>query len=151
MSVKSKKSSPKKKLPIDRPFAPAILAEAELLAPQFSLVLQPEPEGGVGATVLEMPNVYGFGDTVNDCVRETRELLVTMLAYMLETGEAIPSPGAESKRTEQVNVRLTALEKLRLEDESRRAGFRGLSDYIRNRALSAAANRPSPRKPRRAG
>jgi hypothetical protein len=38
-----------------------------------------------------------------------------------------------------VDVRLTTEEKARLEESSRQAGFRGVSDYVRFKALEPAA------------
>jgi predicted RNase H-like HicB family nuclease len=136
MSVTSKKSSAKKAVDqaIDRPFDPAILMRAKEMAPKYRLVIAKEDDG-YSAHVLELPNVFGWGSTLARCEKETRELLVTMLAFMWERGEEPPTPAEENKRNEQVNVRLTAMEKMRLEEASRRQGFRGLSDYIRNKAL----------------
>jgi len=42
------------------------------------------------------------------------------------------------RRERQVNVRLSAVEKGRLEEEARRRGFRGVGQYLRAIGLSAA-------------
>ena len=47
------------------------------------------------------------------------------------------SPARMGRRTQQVNVRLTAAEKAALEIIARRKGFQGLSDYLRAAALEA--------------
>ncbi len=147
MCAKSRKDSDKKNDAIDRPFDPEVLRRAADLAPQYRLVLEQE-EDGFGATVFEMPNVYGFGETVDACIKETRELLESALAFMMESGEAIPLPSAEPKRTEQVNIRLTPDEKWQLEEAARRQGFRGVSDYVRSATLhdQGAAGRWTPTK-----
>jgi predicted RNase H-like HicB family nuclease len=152
MSATLKKSSAKTRKPIDRPFAPEVLRDARAAAPKYQLVLHEEQGEGYSATVLELPNVFGFGETVEKCVAETRELLVTMIAFMTERGESIPSPAVENKRSEQVNVRLTAMEKLRLEHEASSGGYRGISDFIRERALRQREEPPRSikRKPKRA-
>ena len=56
----------------------------------------------------------------------------------LEDDERPPSPAASGKRETQVNIRLSADEKLRLEEAARKAGFRSLSDFMRSTALSQA-------------
>ena len=71
-------------------------------------------------------------------IADTREALAGAVAYMIETAQRPPSPAREGRRTEQVNVRLTAEEKLVLETTARRKGFQGLSDFIRNAALESA-------------
>lgn len=151
MSATSKKRSGKRKpKKVDAPFEKSIIAEAESLAVQYRLVIEQAAEdGGYAATVLEMPNVFGWGETVDGCVAETRELLVTTLAVMLEDGVVPPDPTA-ARRSEQVNVRLTPLEKTRLEGAARSEGFRGLSDYVRSRALEGVgpANTKSSKKKR---
>ena len=60
------------------------------------------------------------------------------MATMLERGEKPPiAINTANNRTEQINLRLTSAEKLRLEDSAQRGGFRGVSDYVRAVALSA--------------
>ena len=58
---------------------------------------------------------------------------------MLEEGQSPPPPASEGVRTEQVNIRFSAEEKLALETAARQHGFRSVSDYVRAAAL---ANRP---------
>ncbi len=149
MPAKRKKSSKNTAKTIDTPFAPKDLKRAKELAPRYRLVVEQQVDefGGYGATVLELPNVYGWGETIEDCVHETNELLVTALAYLIEQGEPIPTPAGENKRTEQVNVRLTPLEKMRLEAAADSEGYRGVSDYVRARALQpTSAHKSKPRK-----
>lgn len=86
---------------------------------------------------LEMPSVMAEGKTPDDCVAATREALTIAVAYLLESGQTPPSPASEGKRSEQVNIRLTAEEKLMLEEAARRKGFRGISDFIRSTSLSS--------------
>ena len=57
---------------------------------------------------------------------------------MLEEGQKPPRPAREGKRTQQVNVRLTAEEKAMLEGTAKRNGFHGLSDFLRAAAIEAA-------------
>ncbi len=87
---------------------------------------------------MELPHVFGDGPTVERCVEETREALIGAVALLLEEGSRPPAPARENTRTQQVNVRLTAEEKILLESTSKRKGFNGLSDFIRAAALESA-------------
>lgn len=59
---------------------------------------------------------------------------------MLERGQMPPT--SVSRRSEQINIRLTSEEKLLLEEESQRNGYKGLSDYVRAVALAGTAGGP---------
>jgi predicted RNase H-like HicB family nuclease len=87
---------------------------------------------------LELPHVYGDGVTPAACIESTRKALAATVAYMLEKGQAPPTPAKQGKRTAQVNVRLTAEEKAILESTAHRKGFEGLSDFLRAAALESA-------------
>ncbi|QNN23692.1 type II toxin-antitoxin system HicB family antitoxin [Planctomycetales bacterium ZRK34] len=95
-------------------------------------------DGEYYGSTLEMPYVMADGKTTAACVDATLEALTTAVATLLENDQEPPASSSDNKRSEQVNVRLTAMEKMRLEEASRRQGFRGLSDYIRNKALEGA-------------
>ena len=123
---------------VDRPFDRAILAEAERIAAEYQVAVRFDKEEGWCGRCVELPLVVGFGRDPNACVRETRELIVTTVAVMLEIGDKLPVPVSEEQRSEQVNVRLTPTEKYQLEDSARRGGFRGVSDYVRAAALKQA-------------
>lgn len=133
MLKKSKNSS--RNTAIDRPFDPEILKQAAEIAAQYRIVLVWEDNEYYGNAV-EMPYVMADGKTPNQCVKATREILTTAVAYLLEKGQTPPSPTSESKRTEQINLRLTKMEKFRLEEAARSGGFRGVSDYVRSAALN---------------
>ena len=132
-SVKSKNSSPKR---VDRPFAPAVLRAAREIADSYQIILHFE-DGEYYGRGLEMPHVMNDGRTPDECVRKTRDILTTAIAQMLETGQTPPSPAMENKRSEQVNIRLTPEEKLRLEEAARGKGFRGVSDFVRSVSLGS--------------
>ncbi len=102
------------------------------------MVLEREP-GGFMARSIEMPNVIVHGPSPNQCEKKAREALRIAVATMLEQGRT--PPVAANKRTAQVNVRLTAEEKLLLEDTAKREGFKGLSDFIRHLALAHTMRR----------
>lgn len=130
MSGKSKRS----KADPRRPFDPAILRRAKVIAEKYQLVIWKE-DGHFFGHGVELPNTYGDGKTIEACAKDTREAFVYSVATLLEHGEDPPPPALEEIRTEQVNVRLTAREKLQLEAAARQKGFKGVSDYVRSAAL----------------
>ena len=132
MSAKSTKSSKA----IDRPFAREILQRAREIAASYQIIIHFE-DGEYYGRGLEMPHVMNDGRTPDACVGATREALAVAVAYLLETGETPPSASSENKRTEQINIRLTAEEKLLLEEAARNKGFRGISDFVRNASLAS--------------
>jgi predicted RNase H-like HicB family nuclease len=113
-----------------------VLAKARDIASQYRIILEPNKEVGFMGNAIEMPNVWGDGKTPDVCVHETREVLITVIATMLERGEVPPIPGRDEQRTEQVNIRVTPTEKRVLEDAARSKGFRGISDFVRSTTLS---------------
>ncbi len=138
MSGKSKNSNAKGRAPESdpaRPFDPAILARAKVIADDYEIVMWFE-DGQWYAHGLEMPHTYGDGKTPAACISSVREGLVATVATMLEDGERPPAPARAGERTEQINVRLTASEKALLENRSRAGGFKGVSDYVRTAALT---------------
>ncbi len=133
MSAKSKESAKA----IDRPFPPEVVKQARQIAEPYQVILSCE-EGHWYGRGLELPNVFGDGKTVNECVKETREALCGAVALMLEQGQRPPAPSRIGTRTTQVNVRLTAEEKALLESTAQRKGYSGLSDFIRTAAIESA-------------
>jgi predicted RNase H-like HicB family nuclease len=133
MSVKSKKPAKT----IDRPFDHSIMSKAEKIARQYQVILNCEDEHWYGRG-LELPAIFGDGKTVEQCVKNTREAFAGWVAYLLEDGQRPPTPAREGSRTAQVNVRLTAEEKVFLEATAKRKGFTGLSDFVRAAAMEIA-------------
>jgi predicted RNase H-like HicB family nuclease len=132
MSGRSKRSS--KARAIDAPFAPAILKRSREIADSYQIILHFE-DGEYYGRGLELPNAMNDGRTPDECVRNTRDILTTTVAYLLEQGETPPPPASDGKRTEQVNIRLTPEEKLLLEETAKSKGFRGVSDFVRASTL----------------
>jgi predicted RNase H-like HicB family nuclease len=133
MPTKSRKSAEA----VDRPFVPKVLAQAKTIARQYQVIVHCEDDWWYGRG-LELPNILGDGRSVGQCVENTQEALAGYVAYLLEKGQKPPSPSREGTRTQQVNVRLTAEEKLILESTAKRKGFQGLSDFIRAAAVESA-------------
>jgi predicted RNase H-like HicB family nuclease len=130
MSDKSKKSAKA----IDRPFSLEVLKEAKQIAAEYQVIVHCEAGHWYGRS-LELSHVFGDGKTADQCIRDTQEALCGAVACMLEQGRKPPTPAREGTRTQQVNVRLTAEEKVMLETTAKRKGFKGLSDFLRAAAL----------------
>lgn len=120
---------------LDRPFDPAILNRAKEIAGAYRIIIEHDEGLGFVGRSLELPNVFADGSTAGKCYASTIEATVGVVAFMLESGKLPPSPGGN--RDCQMNVRLTAEEKLWLEEEARQKGFRGVSDFVRTRALTS--------------
>jgi predicted RNase H-like HicB family nuclease len=133
MSVKSRESVKA----LDRPFAPEVLTKAKKVAAEYQVILSCE-EGHWYGRGLELPNVFGDGKTVAQCVADTREALTGAVAYLLEEGQKPPAPARAGTRTQQVNVRLTAEERALLEATAKRKDYNGLSDFLRAVAVEAS-------------
>jgi predicted RNase H-like HicB family nuclease len=133
MSAKSRKSSAR----IDRPFDKAILRRARSIADRYQIILHFE-DGLYYGRGLELPTAMNHGRTPDECVKATRDILTTAVAYLLESGQTAPAPATENKRSEQINVRLTPEERLLLEEAARSKGYRGISDFVRSASLANA-------------
>jgi predicted RNase H-like HicB family nuclease len=110
-------------------------AEAARLAEQYSFILVKHPEGGFLGRSVEMPGVLGHGETEAECLEETRDAVVETILVTYELGEEPPRPASEGKRDVQFNLRLTADERVRIEQRARVAGFTSVADFIRRAAL----------------
>ena len=133
-------SAKPKKLPkrdIRGPFAPRVKARAREIASHYQIIIWSE-SGEYYGQGLELPTTYGDGRTPDECVANVREALEATVAYLLEKGRIPPTPAmlSDAGRTEEINVRVSAEEKIRLEGLARARGFRGVADYVRSRALT---------------
>jgi predicted RNase H-like HicB family nuclease len=139
MATSARRNKPHKrgKADVRRPFDPRILARAKQIAAGYQVVMWTE-DGDYYGRGVELPSTFGDGPTPDACMKDTREALTVTVAYMLERGEAPPPAASEEKRTEQINLRVTAEEKLRLETLARQQGFKGVADYLRAQGLARA-------------
>lgn len=120
---------------LDQPFQAGVLERARAMAERYRLVMQRE-DGGFVARAVEMPTVFASAGSPNECEAKVREMLVAAIGTMIEVGETPPLPAGE--RRVQLNLRLSEDEKLVLEEAAQRAGFRGVSEFVRYAALAAA-------------
>ena len=141
MSGKWRKSAAKSKAverggwAIDQPFDPRVLERARKIVERYQVVVWFE-NGEWHGRGVELPNAMNDGKTAEECVVNTRDILVTTVAYLIESGEAPPPPARDNLRTEQVNVRLTVEEKMAVEAAATGKGFRGVGDFMRSAALA---------------
>lgn len=124
---------------IDRPFDASVLRQARDIVAEYRLILEQNDELGFIGSAVEMPTVFADGRTPDGCVNSTREALAVAVATLLESGQRPPLPATLRRRETQINVRLTAEEKLLLNDAAKRSGFRGISDFVRFAALERGA------------
>jgi predicted RNase H-like HicB family nuclease len=123
---------------VDRPFDSAVLARARQIAERYRIIVRREGNEYYGQA-MELPGAMNDGQTAGQCVDNTIGILTTTIAAMLERGEIPPPPASDERREEQVNVRLSKLEKLAFEEAARSRGFRGISDFMRAATMSSVA------------
>jgi predicted RNase H-like HicB family nuclease len=125
---------------LDRPFDREIWRRAREIASGYSLVLEPEAEVGYVGSALELPNVFADGKTPDTCVKETLNALTGVVARMLELGKTPPAPAKDAEQRDvQLNIRVSAREKMLIEKAAKAHGFRGVSDYLRTVAVGERA------------
>ena len=98
-------------------------------------------DGDYYGEALELPGTMDDGKTPAECVRTTLDILTTTIATLLETGVTPPSPASGDRRDEQVNVRLSKLEKMAFEQTARSRGFRGVSEFMRAAAIDSLSTK----------
>jgi len=136
ISARSKSKSAK----LDRPFDAAVLEKARRIAEQYRIVVYRE-EGEYYGQAVELPGVMNDGKTPAECLENTIDILTTTIATLLESGRTPPLPASDVRRDEQVNVRLSKLEKLTFEEAARSRGFRGVSDLMRTATVSSISGK----------
>jgi predicted RNase H-like HicB family nuclease len=117
-----------------------VLERARRIAEQYRIIIRHE-DGEYFGQALELPGAMNDGKTPAECLENTVEIVTTTIAAMLELGEIPPLPASDERRDEQVNVRLTKLEKLTFEEAARSRGFRGLSEFMRAATLSSVTSK----------
>jgi len=121
---------------LDRPFTPSFLRKAKKLVANYRITLERSENLGFIGSAVELPTVFADAKTPEKCYKATQDALTVAVATMIECGQTPPQPVSARKRTEQVNVRLTAEEKILLNNAAASFGFKGISDFIRNMALN---------------
>ena len=137
MSRSSKNSSKNeaKSKRLKKPFKESIVRKAKKLVADYRIILERHDRLGFIGCSVELPTVFADAKTPEQCYKATEEALMVAIATMIESGQRPPQPASAGRRTEQVNVRLTAEEKLLFANAAMNLGFKGVSDFIRNSAL----------------
>lgn len=104
------------------------------IAARYRVVIE-SIDAGYRGSCIELPLVLVRASTIEACVQRTRTAATIAVATMLEVEQQPPLPPGEERRGAQVNIRLTADERMRIEETARQEGFRSVSDYIRHAAL----------------
>jgi len=138
MSRSSKNSSKTgaKSKALNKPFKESIVRKAGKIVADYRIILERNERLGFIGSSVELPTVFVDAKTPEQCYRATQEALMVAVATMIECGQRPPQPASAGRRTEQVNVRLTAEEKLLFANAAMNLGFKGISDFIRNTALN---------------
>ena len=126
-----------KSMDLRRAFKASVLRKAKKIAADYRIVLEKNERLGFIGSSVELPTVFADAKTPNKCYKATRDALMVAVATMIECGQRPPQPASAGRRTEQVNVRLTAEEKLLFANAAMNLGFKGISDFIRNTALNS--------------
>jgi len=121
---------------IDKPFNVSTLHKAEKIASQYRIILEKNEKLGYIGSSVELPGVFADAKTPEKCFKAAEQALTIAVATMLENGQIPPLPASDEKRTVQVNVRLTAEEKMLISNAANNSGFKGVSDFIRSTTLN---------------
>ncbi len=134
-SKNSSKSGTKSKA-LNKPFKESIVRKARKIVADYRIILERNERLGFIGSSVELPTVFADDKTPEKCYRAAEDALMVAVATMIECGQRPPQPASAGRRTEQVNVRLTAEEKLLFANAAMNLGFKGISDFIRNTALN---------------
>ena len=113
------------------------MRKAKKIVADYRIILERNERLGFIGSSVEIPTVYADAKTPEKCYRATQDALMAAVATMIECGQRPPQPASMGLRTEQVNVRLTAEEKLLFANAAMNLGFKGISDFIRSTALNS--------------
>ncbi len=112
------------------------MRKARKIAADYRIILERHDRLGFIGTAVEFPTVFADAKTPEKCYKAIEAALMVAVATMIECGQRPPQPASAKRRTEQVNVRLTAEEKLLFSNAAANLGFKGISDFLRNTALN---------------
>jgi predicted RNase H-like HicB family nuclease len=114
---------------------------AQALARSYRLVLEADAELGFVGRTVELPLVMADGRTIEACAKAVLRASAEAVSALLERGIRPPAPSREGRREVQINIRLTAEERLTLEAAAERTSARSISDFVRLAALRHADQR----------
>ena len=71
----------------------------------YSIVVDPDPEGGYTVTVPSLPGCVTQGETVEECLERAQEAIALYLGDLTASGEPIPE---EKERPQLLQVTVAA-------------------------------------------
>jgi predicted RNase H-like HicB family nuclease len=110
------------------------LKRAEEIVTNYRVVIERDERGYVGKAI-ELPTAYGWGRTADECLSDTLKNAAVLAALLLQE-RCVPPRAGEMPLDNKVHFRLTTDEKLILEAEATRLGFKGVSEYARSVLLA---------------
>ena len=116
-------------------FGRTILAKAREFVRGYRIILERNAELGYIGNSVELPTVFADDKELGECYRSTEEALIVAVATLIEEGRKPPLSSLAKRRTEQVNMRLTPDEKLRMKSKADALGYKGISDFVRHCAI----------------
>ena len=72
----------------------------------FTIVLEPEPEGGFTVHVPALPEIVSYGNDEQDALEKAKDAILPVLEDRAARGE--PIPNGEAARVREVTVMLAA-------------------------------------------
>jgi len=60
----------------------------------YSIVVDPDPEGGITVTVPSLPGCITEGETVEECVTNAQEAIALYIEDLVASGEPVPEETA---------------------------------------------------------
>ncbi|MFN0130919.1 MAG: type II toxin-antitoxin system HicB family antitoxin [Phycisphaerales bacterium] len=145
-SITSAKSSagrrPRELRPGD--LTPQTLERAALWVDGYRFVTERTDDGTFMAHSIELPAVVAMGDSPEAALHAAIEAQRLAVALMLHDRVHPPLPTGSGKRDQQVNVRMSAQERLLMDAAAKASGFSTIADYLRTAAIEFAKNAASP-------
>lgn len=71
---------------------------------RYTVVLEPEMEGGFSVSVPAFPEAHTQGETIDECLFNAREVIELVMSERRAIGEEIPEPDAYTAIVERVAV-----------------------------------------------
>ncbi len=108
----------------------------------YRFIVELDETYGFVGRMIEMPGVVAEGKSADECIEKLRTQALDEVARIVREGQRPPVAG---RRSEQVNIRLTPLEKMLVEDAAYQQGCT-LSDFLRGVALERSWTEARPRR-----
>jgi predicted RNase H-like HicB family nuclease len=71
----------------------------------YSIVVDPDPEGGYTVTVPALPGCITQGETIDECIANAKEAIALYLEDLTASGEPVPE---EKERPQLLQVTVAA-------------------------------------------